>query len=192
VNSFKAICEKSQKILVELFRSSNETEDEINEQINYPIEQYTTQEEINYVDELAVVGNEQSSKFTTNFEFLSLNNSTNNDLLEITDESTIQLPPLENPICDIDDTKLENQTTDNCNYQVTSEPNKGQIIKEVCPKCGKKFAIHQLEAHQAEGTCTNKSIPECPICKKTFKSISNRNTHLNSHNDGELKFKYRE
>jgi UDP-N-acetylglucosamine 2-epimerase len=190
VNSFKAICEKSQKILVELFRSSNETEDEINEQINYPIEQYTTQEEINYVDELAVVGNEQSSKFTTNFEFLSLNNSTNNDLLEITDESTIQLPPLENPICDIDDTKLENQTTDNCNYQVTSEPNKGQIIKEVCPKCGKKFAIHQLEAHQAEGTCTNKSIPECPICKKTFKSISNRNTHLNSHNDGEFKLKF--
>ena len=28
----------------------------------------------------------------------------------------------------------------------------------------------------------------CPICKKTFQSVSNRNTHLQSHNKGN-KFK---
>lgn len=84
----------------------------------------------------------------------------------------------------------------------------------VCNKCGKRFSKSKaLQQHENEATCVAivnpqcrfcnevfTGLPEldehltemhprdrphmCPICKKTFQSVSNRNTHLQSHNKG--------
>ncbi|KAL9697763.1 hypothetical protein quinque_001204 [Culex quinquefasciatus] len=88
----------------------------------------------------------------------------------------------------------------------------------VCLKCGKRFMkVESLLQHKTDGKCVSAEQPECrfcseqfsseqeleahleqvhpkdrphacPLCKKTFQSVSNRNTHLLLHNgEGSVK-----